>query len=94
MRLVSARRAELLGCVPGAGATGDPEELVIRGTLRTDGLVQLTGLAVPASVPFDLVARCVADAIGGVHTGRVTSAQPFEAVVRYRFTGSADPGPE
>ncbi|MCA9605976.1 MAG: hypothetical protein KC619_10300 [Myxococcales bacterium] len=92
-RQVTARRTELLACIPGAGR-GEREELVIRATLGVDGVVRLTGLAVPASVPFEAAARCVAAEVEEVSVGRVTEERRFEAVLPYRFTPVAVAGPE
>lgn len=93
-RRVAGRRAQLLACVPGSGPDGEPAELVVRATLGLDGVVRLTGLAVPESVPFELAARCVADELGLLSGGRVTEARPFEAALRYRFRPVVSAHPE
>ncbi|MBX3272528.1 MAG: hypothetical protein KF729_19875 [Sandaracinaceae bacterium] len=93
-RRVVARRGALLACIPGAGASGEPAELVVRARLAPDGSVRLTGLLVPASVPFEPAARCVSDRVGLLSGPRVTGPQDFEAVLRYRFTPAAAPPPE
>ena len=57
-------------------------------------MARLTGLAVPATVPFDAAARCVAGEVAQLSVGRVTAERSFEAVLRYRFTPVAATAPE
>ena len=93
VRRVRGRRAQLIACVPGASRPRPNHELVVRATLGADGSITLQGLAVPASVPFDVAARCVAAELAGLDNPRVTAERAFEAVVPFHFDEPTEADP-
>ena len=92
-RRVRTRQTQLVACVPGSGAAGQEAELVVRGHLSAGGDMRLTGLAVPAQVPFADAVRCVLSELSQIRNERATDGRDFEVVIPYRFTPPAAPDP-
>jgi hypothetical protein len=88
-RLITGRRRQLVSCVPGSGARGSDEELVVRANLERDGHFTITGLGAPESAPFAQVVSCVQNELGSLHTDPVTSTAAVEVPIRFRYSVAA-----